>query len=411
MTTDNLPKTASQAISADAGRDVLTEPRPGRSAGNRLQSLTGLRFLAALLVFFYHSSLPRSSVRLIGDDGVWKVYYIAASQAGALGVTFFFVLSGFVLTWSARPGDTARSFWRRRYVKIVPNYVLTWALAMVLFAAAITPAWMAGLNLFMLQSWLPNMQLSFSVDTPSWSLGVEAVFYALFPLLLPAVRRIRPERLAYWALGTVLATAAVSAFAYAVIPAHGALGLPYLHDAASADQYWFAYVFPIPRIFDFALGILVARMVMTGRWRDIGAGWAALLLVAAYGSALVVPYLYGQTVVCLIPIALLIAAFALADGRGRRTFFSTRAMVWLGEISFAFYLVHWIVLATVRKELGTRLFSLPVSATLIVGEIGLAIGVAWLLYAAFERPIVRRWSSPRRRVPSDAPAGDGPAAG
>ena len=394
MTTDNAPAAIPQLVTE---RAPSSPPSPARSRPGRLPSLTGMRFLAALLVFFYHSSLPRPSVRLIADNGVWKAYYLAASQAGGLGVTFFFVLSGFVLTWSARHGDTARAFWRRRYVKIVPNYVLTWALAMVLFAAAITPGWMAVLNLAMLQSWLPNLQLSFSVDTPSWSLGVEAVFYALFPLLLLGVRRIRESQLKYWFVGTLLGIAATAALSYALVPSPTPMDLPYLHGAVSNEQYWFAYVFPVPRILDFALGILLARLVTTGRWRNIGVGWSCLLLAGSYLAALEVPYLYGQIAVCILPAAVLIAAAALSDSTGRRTVFSHRTMVWLGEISFAFYLVHWVVLASVRKWLGTQLFSTPAAVGLILGQIALAVLLAWVVYTFFENPIVRRWSSPRTR--------------
>ncbi|MCT9083684.1 acyltransferase family protein [Streptomyces fulvoviolaceus] len=395
MTTDNsAPETPRSPAAANT---LAARRRPaeatGRSRASRLPSLTGMRFLAALLVFFYHSSLPRPAVQLMGDHAAWKVYYLASSQAGALGVTFFFVLSGFVLTWSARGTDTARAFWRRRYVKIVPNYVLTWALSMVLFAAAVTPTWMAVTNLFMLQSWIPDIHLSFSVDTPSWSLGVEALFYALFPLLLFGVRRIRAERLKYWFAGTFAGIVATAALSYALLPASPALSLPYLKGSISTYQYWFAYVFPVPRVLDFALGILLARLVMAGRWRDIGVGRSVLLLAVGYAVALEVPYLYGQIVVCVLPAAVVIAAGAMADASGSSTVFNHRPMIWLGEISFAFYLVHWIVLATSRKALGTALFSTPVSIALTLGQIAVAVLLSWAVYVWFERPIVRRWST------------------
>ncbi|UCN13634.1 acyltransferase family protein [Cellulomonas iranensis] len=69
----------------------------------RLDALTGLRFLAALVVVVFHLSLNRfflDAPALVDPlQGVLR-------NGGWLGVTFFFVLSGFVLTWSARPGDT-----------------------------------------------------------------------------------------------------------------------------------------------------------------------------------------------------------------------------------------------------------------------------------------------------------------
>src|SRR5690242_14192774 len=129
-----------------SGEVAAAEPATGKENTprfSRLPSLTGLRFVAALCVFAYHAWLPIPALRLVNDDGVAYGVYGKVSQAGGLGVGFFFVLSGFVLTWSARPGDTPKSFWRRRIVKIYPNYAVAWLLAMVLFAAAYTPAWRA----------------------------------------------------------------------------------------------------------------------------------------------------------------------------------------------------------------------------------------------------------------------------
>lgn len=387
-------RTTTAAPPEPAGAGDRPRPRP-----SRLPSLTGLRFLAALLVFFYHSSLPFPGIRLLRSDGAWSDYYRITSQAGALGVTFFFVLSGFVLTWSARRGDTARAFWRRRYVKIVPNYVLTWAAAMALYAAIATPAWRATANLFMLQSWIPDFATNFSVDPPSWSLGAEAVFYALFPVIFLGVSRIRADRLKYWLVGTLAAIVATPAVAYAFVVSSPQMPMPFLNGSVSTYQYWFAYVLPLPRVFDFVLGILVARLVMAGRWRNIGVGWSALLLIGCYIVALHSPHLYAQRVVCIVPIALLIAAAATADANGRFTPFRNRAMTWLGDISFAFYLVHYIVIATSRRLIGTHLFSTPVSIALIAGQIAVAVLVAGAVYTWFERPIVRRWSSPRTARP------------
>jgi peptidoglycan/LPS O-acetylase OafA/YrhL len=368
-----------------------------------------MRFLAALLVFAFHSSLPLPTIRIIQSDGMWHAYYLGASQAGAFGVTFFFVLSGFVLTWSARAGDTMPGFWRRRFVKIVPNYVLTWAISMAFFAAAVTPAWEAVANLFMLQSWWPNFGVNFSVDTPAWSLGVEAVFYTLFPVLLIGAKRIRSAHLKYWIVGILAAIVGTVALSYAALPTSPALPIPDLNGQVSTVQYWFAYVMPIPRVLDFALGILAARLVQSGRWRDIGMGRALLLLAVAYFFALHVPYLYGQVVMCVVPVTLLVAAGAVADVNGRTSWFRSRPLTWLGEISFAFYLLHWVVLSISREVLGSALFPDGISLLILAGQLAVTILASWAVYTWFEHPIVRRWSASRRqrRRPDATPAGTG----
>jgi peptidoglycan/LPS O-acetylase OafA/YrhL len=364
---------------------------PARSS--RLPSLTGLRFVAALFVFCYHAALPIPALRLLADDSAAYGFYGVASQAGGLGVGFFFVLSGFILTWSARPGDTPRSFWRRRFVKIYPNYVVAWVLAMVLFAAAYTPAWRAVVNLFMLQVWTPDFDTNFSVDPPGWSLGAEAFFYACFPLLLVFATRIRASRLKFWIGGVVALVVLKPVVAYLFLPSTPAIPG---ESSVSVSQYWFGYILPPTRLLDFALGILVARAVMTGRWRNIGMIASVILLAGGYWLAASVPYLYGQSAIFVIPAALLIAAAAIADNEGRFTLFSNRVMTWLGEISFAFYLMHFIVLAYGRSLLGSRLFSTAATVWLLLAGVVVAVGVSWALYAFVERPITRRWSGTRR---------------
>lgn len=370
-----------------------TEGTP-RSRVSRLPSLTGLRFPAAFVVFLFHASLPFPAVRLFADDGVEHRYGWALGPSGALGVTFFFVLSGFVLTWSAPAGDTARSFWRRRFVKILPNYVVAWILAMVLYAAA-TPVLPALGALFMLQVWTPYFTEHLPVNPPSWSLAVEAVFYLAFPFLLSGIRRIPAARLKYWIAGTVAAVLVTPLVTYVLVPA-GPHVMPGT-GGTSPVHYWFAYIMPVPRVLDFALGILVARAVMLNRWRDIGMAWSGVLLAAGYIACYHVPYLYAQRAMCLVPTVTLIAAAATADVEGRFTLFRSRAMTWLGNVSFAFYLLHFIVLAWFRRLLGTELYPTGTGVAVIAAEAGATLLASWALYSLVERPLTKRFSRARRQ--------------
>src|SRR4051794_11942901 len=86
-----------------------------------LPSLTGLRFIAALAVVAWHA-------RPDHIPGLLQPLFTSAQS----GVAFFFLLSGFVLTWSSRRDDTPRSFYWRRVARVVPNHVVTWLVALVL---------------------------------------------------------------------------------------------------------------------------------------------------------------------------------------------------------------------------------------------------------------------------------------
>ncbi|HEU5160181.1 MAG TPA: acyltransferase [Streptosporangiaceae bacterium] len=366
--------------------------------GSRLPSLTGLRFLAALSVFLFHTGLPVSPIPSQGgvtpfaDKDVAADYAFVLGHAGPLGVSFFFVLSGFVLTWSSRPGESARAWLRRRVVKIYPNHVVIWAVALLLFArAAGGPGdWLA--NLLLIHSFFPQPSVIFSVNPPSWSLSSEMLFYLSFPFLIGPLRRIPVRRLWIWAAAMVAGTVAVQLVAQFVIPAGAQAPINPMPDL----QFWFGYFFPPNHMFEFVLGVLLARLVLAGKWPRIGIVPAGVLLLAGYTAALYMPVNYGLIVSTIAPIGVLIASVADADARGRRTPFGGRVMVWLGEVSYAFYLCQGVTLFYVRHLFADTLFPTGEAILVIIGLTALNLLAAWLLHSCVEEPMMRRWSRARR---------------
>ncbi|MCX4824984.1 acyltransferase [Streptomyces sp. NBC_01142] len=377
-----------------AGREA-----PRTTKRQTLPALTGMRFIAALAVFLFHLTLlsvhtPHGVdiLHQFADAGVRDAYNSVFHIAGFTGVSFFFALSGFVLTWSARPTDTLTGFWRRRFFKIYPLHVVTYAAGLLLLTGG---AFAAGNDLpgvVLIQSWIPDASIIFAANSPSWSISVEALFYLLFPLLLPLLERIPARRLWGWAAGMVAIT-----FAVAVI-AHLYVSMEY--------QFWFSYTLPPLRLPEFVLGIIAARLVILGRWPNIRLAPAALLLVLAYALALQLPQVFAQTAVTIVPVVLVVGAGAMSDIEGRSKLLRSRTMVWLGEISFAFYMVHLVVLLTVRKWLGVEnSWSTPTALLVIAGCLAVTLLLAWLLHIGVERPAMRHWSvrrerRPRRNVPA-----------
>ncbi|WP_326810371.1 acyltransferase family protein [Streptomyces scopuliridis] len=129
----------------------------GPAPGSRLPSLTGLRFVAAALVFLHHAIYTN----VFADPDVVRVFHDLFINTGQMGMAFFFVLSGFMLTIAARPGDTTRRFLRRRLVKIYPNHVVTFLLAAVLIIPALHWTEVAP-NLLLVQTWWPRYENLFS---------------------------------------------------------------------------------------------------------------------------------------------------------------------------------------------------------------------------------------------------------
>ena len=357
----------------------------------RLPSLTGLRFLAAFIVFGFHIiyEAPFKSASFTHD------YTRVFGQGGWTGVSFFFVLSGFILTWSARPGAKARQHWRRRAVKILPNYVLTYAAAVLLVSVTGVSlgGWKALPGLFLIESWFTQPDIQTSANPVAWSLSCEAFFYLAFPLLLWLVNRIDPRRLWFWAAGFAGLVWCVPLIGKVILPSTPVA--PWA-PSVSTYQFWFVYVFPPSRALEFVLGMLMARIVLSGKWVRLPVLPAAALMIFAYAIAPHASYIDTVVAVTVVPIALLIAAVAAADLDGRWSPLRSRPMVWLGNVSFAFYLWHRLVLIYGHRMLGVGRTggTADVLALSAVGFV-IALLLAWLTFEFVERPTMRRWSRPR----------------
>ncbi|MGW5104586.1 acyltransferase family protein [Streptomyces sp. NPDC004100] len=365
--------------SATAAASPSAAPRPS------LPSLTGLRWMAALLVFGLH-------VNNFGYFGGQPGRLVAwAFGPGATGVSFFFVLSGFVLMWSARPGDRALGFWRRRIARVYPVHLVTLVVAFVMaYTLSGLPrprVRQAAANVLLVHSWWqPWWQ---TLNPVSWSLACEAFFYAAFPALFLVLRRLS-------ARGAVVL---------------GALAVLAVLVLARADSHhWLhqpLYSLPLARLPEFVLGAVTARLVMLGRWR--GPGLEASLALALLGYFLV-PQIrggYTGTACTLAGFVTLIPAAALADLRGLPSLWRRRRLVRLGELSFAFYMIHLLVLRAGITVLGDKprfgpLAGLGVTAAAFT----LSLGLSWLLYEAVERPARRlllRGHRPKSRAPRADP--------
>lgn len=382
------------------------------SRGDRLPSLTGLRFLLAAVVLAGH---VLTLGRFYEDQAVYEAADVSA-MASAAAVSSFFLLSGFVLAWNASPADTALRFWRRRLVKIFPNHVVTWSLMMGLLMATGTAASLpvpdpglgqAVRNLLLVHAWIPDMADFSSVNPVTWSISCEAFFYALFPLLIRPVRAI-PARLIRPAI--VLMAALVLAMpmvAMAVTDEAAPGSWPTL----STERWWLIYFFPPVRLLEFVLGLVLARAVQLDRWPALRPHWPLLALAGVFAARPVLPeeFLWGAAT-CL-PVAVLIPALATRDVQGRGSLLGRRGLVPLGEASFALYMVHFPLLYAIRVTLDRRTFDTVTATALTVGVSVLCVAVSLLLWRGVEVPMMRRFARPGgSSVPAARPAPEDRAA-
>lgn len=332
-----------------------------------LPSLTSLRAIAALLVFLFH--LDR-----------WEVLDVPVFQLGDTGVSFFFVLSGFLLAWGYEEGSTRLFYWRRM-ARIYPSHVVMW-ICVLLFPLAFAEfdTTDALVNLLLLQAWVPDR--AFELNGVTWSLSCEIAFYAAFPFVLSRVRSLEPR---------VLWSISVASFACA-----GVFVVAVSGDAVPASLAAAGYVNPVVRFPEFLLGIAAARAVMVGwtpTWR-LAVGVALPCLVALG----MLPERPARDVWMAPLFVLVIAMCAMRDTDGRSRWLSAPALVYAGKLSFAFYLVHEMVILNVLK-LGT-------DATVVtIASLMISMVAAACLHHGVEVPS-QRWLVRRLRVTRATPPSD-----
>ena len=324
--------TSSPTVSAEPSPTSDPESLSATPSGARLDSLTGLRWLAALLIFCRHFAYEGGWYGYAHEPETLRYLFRGATSA----VSFFFILSGFVLTWSARPTITKGRFWWRRFAKIYPSHLVTFLFAVYLadkLGTHPTTA-TAAANLTLTQAWVPSSpQYWFAFNSVSWSLSCELFFYLMFPFLLPHFRRLTVRGL-WLFLGATTLVLIIAALTAPLLPFATPIRLRYVF-----------YILPASRLAEFAIGIAVALLVKHNKWRGPGLTISiALTLISLFALAPHTPVHVADVACTIVPFVMLIAAAGRADLHGSRSIFRQRHLVYLGEASFAFYLVHEMVI-------------------------------------------------------------------
>lgn len=384
--------------SADGATSTATAPAAPR---HDLPVLEAYRAAAAVLVLLTHVGFQSGA----GNNGRWAGWL----ARGDIGVAIFFVLSGFLLMRprvlagrGAAPAVRERVYLWRRFVRLVPAYLVALAGVAVLVPTALRrPAedwWAAGTltSIYREVALLPGF-------SQTWSLGTEMSFYVALPLLalLWLPRRGRGTGAGSGSTRRV----AVVVVAMLVVAVGWRLGWLLSDTGRLAPLNW------LPGYLDwFAGGMLLAWLrerrpdggprVLREAAQAPGAWFAAAAAVYwVCTTSLVGPYdlrpaTVGQSVtkhllyLVVAVVVLVPAVFGDPSARWQRVARS-RPLVWAGTISYGFFLWHMVILIALTERLDLRVFAVPF-LPLLLGVAVLAVAASAASWYLVERPLQRR---------------------
>jgi len=368
-------------------RPPAVPPRTPPGVTGRIRSVDGLRAFAVSGVIAFHFGL--------GLPG------------GFLGVDFFFVISGYVITrlllieWRQAGAIAWTRFWARRARRLLPAVVVVLIAVQLWLRLGAPPELRSTTNeqtiaaLTYVSNWYAivanvgywGAQIDATPLTHLWSLAVEEQFYLAWPVLLVVILRLTRSRRA---VAVAAGLGAVASYGT------GAL----LFHTDGVDR---AYLGTDARAGALLLGVLCALALTRsepgpdGSWdrppmlrgltaaRAIFAMAAATLALLWATAAISSPWLYeGGLGVAGVSAALVIAYVVAVPGAAAARFLGSRPVVAVGRLSYSLYLWHWPVhIYAVHRWTGLG------RPLLVAGEVGATFVLSWLSFVLFERPARR----------------------
>lgn len=354
----------------------------------RLNALTGLRCFAAINIVLFHFSNPQ-----------WFGWLAPVVNAGYASVSFFILLSGFVLGYNynarARAGELSKKrFYEARFTRLYPIYLLSlimaWRVIPLEWGYHTHAMFWSGMVLspLLLQGWIP--EIATFLNTPAWTMSAESFYYLLFPFM---ARWKKPERVAphlakmagVWMLGLVPGTL------YIIFNPDG---LSHVDRWSYGDWLQALKYTPLPHLASFVFGVMLAELdeivPRAGNLRVVlgVVGFAATFVVLTQAAHLPYALLHDGFFMPLFGCIIL----GLAGVNPLAKVLGMRPLVFVGEASYCLYLLHfnlWNLIhdTHVLDRLGLAQYDPWISYVLL-------IGLALLALHLVEKPaqrVLRGW--------------------
>ena len=306
----------------------------------KIESLQALRAIAFIGIFLYHAGSPVK----------WQT----------LGVSVFFVMSGFLMMYKHEDDELAQGIRERlrfsldRISRLYPLHILTMIFAVILAVAVSIHAGssvrslleIAGeviLNVFLVQTWFPNGAVNVSLNGVAWYLSVTVFLYFMFPVILRFMKGKKQSIL--WIICVV------------ILLVQWASCVPFIYflGCNSLVYVWFMYCFPVFRLGDFFVGCVLGRKFAGSRSNSYSTATitAIELIVAVITVMLYVHKNSGENDLIIIalnnwttmfiPIAAM-WVYLFAVNRGLITkALTNRVFLFIGDLSAYMFLIHYVV--------------------------------------------------------------------
>lgn len=343
----------------------------------RLNALTSLRFIAAMGVFIHHFHFFEHTKSALGQH-VYKAFY-----EGFIGVTFFYILSGFIISYSYNQHKKAGKysipqFLRNRVARLYPTHLLTLYIAASVYLTKDAWAYVDMktfyANILLAQSAFPSIPYFFGFNGVSWSVSTEMFFYLGFILLVTFNNK---QLLGIW----ITLLAMVIWFLFFM--------------SGSESAYWALYINPVFRAVDFVTGMLLFR-AYSARQFPLSFGKATALEFSSI-AALVAFAIYGVGHVQMLlrldiyyiaPMAAVVFIFAIGKGWLSKAL-SARWLVLLGEASFSLYMIHQILINYAVREYSSwvNIDSMKSVVMFMLPVIAVGVILSLIMFKCFEKPM------------------------
>lgn len=283
-----------------------------------ISTLTSTRFFAAILVVIYH----------FGTSVFPFSYLPGFFNSGYVCVSYFFVLSGFILYYVNYGKDVDhKDFLSKRAARILPMYYVALLLQIFLViyeSGSLKGQWGAAIsNVLLVQASIPKY--AFTLNLPAWSLSVEAFFYILFPLLFVWQRK-RPGLFLLSALLAYIGSQLVMGYKY-----------PY-DEKLHHTMHLFLFYHPVMHINQFLIGMLTGHFYY--RYKDKLRGRKWLLFIVAATLFICMSWRPGWISYQVGLLALLFALLIMLLSTNEPKILANRTLVVLGEASYSIYILH-----------------------------------------------------------------------